>query len=197
MDWPGYGQQKNRALDLATCDWVLSLDADEWLSPELAQEIQETIQAPKNDAYCFLRSNIYWGRVLKHGNEGYDYVLRLFRKGAGRFKEVIVHECVATDNKPTKLKHNMFHNCFKDLNATLQTLNNYSSLTALKRFNLGKRVSFSQAIFSSIWAFIRTYILRRGFLDGREGLMAAIYCAEGCYYRYLKLWYLSQNECKD
>jgi glycosyltransferase involved in cell wall biosynthesis len=196
-DWPGYGPQKNRALDKATSEWVLSLDADEWLSDELAAEIKQTIQSsPKDDAYCFQLANIYWGKVLKYGNEARDVVLRLFRRGKARFKEVIVHECVVTESTPKKLKHTLFHNCFRDLEQTLNTLNRYSSLNALMRYKAGRRCSFSRAIVSGLWAFFRTYILRRGFLDGKEGFMAAVYCAEGSYYRYLMLWKLSQSSNK-
>lgn len=194
VDWPGFGIQKNRALDLTTQEWVLSLDADERLTPELRIEIRHAL-AYANEHTCFAipRLSRYCGRYMKHSGWYPDYVERLFKRGTARFSEHLVHERLITTGKTRRLLNSLLHESFRTLDDVLDKLNRYSSAGAEQHLRQGRRGSLGKAIFHGIWAFIRTYIIKAGFLDGQEGFILAVSNAEGVYYRYLKLMYL-QNE---
>jgi glycosyltransferase involved in cell wall biosynthesis len=193
-DWPGFGLQKNRALSLATQDWVLSIDADERVTPELKQEILATIASPKAaDCYAIPRSSWYCGRFMKHSGWYPDYVDRLFKRGTARFSEHLVHEHLLPEGSKGKLKHHFLHYSFRDFSQVLRKVDTYSSALAEQSFKQGKRSSVCKAFWHAVWAFIRTYIFRLGFLDGPQGLALAISNAEGTYYRYIKIWLLQQS----
>lgn len=191
-DWPGYGAQKNRALEKATGDWILSLDADEQLSAELAQEIRAAISSTTQcSAYTMPRLSSYLGKFLRHGDWSNDQCTRLFRRNAARFSEDPVHERLNMLNGNIgKLKNPVYHETFSSLAQMLDKLNNYSTLSAKAKHERGQRSSLSKAIGHGLWTFFRCYILKKGFLDGREGFLLAISNAEGTYYRYLKMLYL-------
>src|SRR5699024_3875076 len=125
-DWPGFGPQKNRALDLATQEWVLSIDADERVTPELPLEIQQTIKQPSAPAYEIARQSQYCGRWMKHSGWWPDYVLRLFKRGSARFTDVVVHEKIAFDGSPARLKGHFLHYPYEDLETHIEKLNRYS-----------------------------------------------------------------------
>ena len=191
-DWPGFGPQKNRALDLATGDWVLSIDADEELTPELADEIRRTLAQPgPHPGYTLSRLSSYCGRFMHHSGWWPDPVLRLFRRGSGRFSDDRVHERVVLDGSVGALQATLLHHSYRSLEQVLSKVNHYSSEGALSLQARGRRASLSTAIGHGLWAFVRTYFFKRGFLDGREGFILAVSNAEGTYYRYLKLMYLN------
>jgi len=194
-DWPGFGPQKNRALDLAHGDWVLSLDADEWLTAESAEEIRRVVSA--NDAevvaYRMPRRSSFCGRFLRHSGWWPDYVLRLFRRGRARFSDDVVHERVIADGKIGTLSLPIMHETFVDLEDLVDKMNRYSTHGARQLQREGKSSSLVEAIARALWAFFRTYVLRAGFLDGREGFMLAWATAEGTYYRYAKLMRLQRK----
>ena len=194
-DWPGFGPQKNRALDLATGDWVLSLDADEWLTAESAEEIRRVVSA--NDAevvaYRMPRRSSFCGRFLRHSGWWPDYVLRLFRRGRARFSDDMVHERVIADGKIETLSLPIMHETFVDLEDLVDKMNRYSTHGARQLQREGKSSSLVEAIARALWEFFRTYVLRAGFLDGREGFMLAWATAEGTYYRYAKLMRLQRK----
>ncbi|MEO6353154.1 MAG: glycosyltransferase family 2 protein [Burkholderiaceae bacterium] len=193
-DWPGFGPQKNRALTAAHGDWVLSLDADERITPALADEICAAVRLPKPaDAYDISRRSWYCGRFIDHAGWTPDYVTRLFKRGAGRFSDHIVHERLIVDGVTRRLESQMLHYSFMDFSQVLQKIDNYSTLSAQQGHARGKRAGIGTAVLHGSWAFIRTYFLKRGFLDGAHGLALAISNAEGSYYRYLKIWLLDQN----
>jgi glycosyltransferase involved in cell wall biosynthesis len=194
-DWPGFGPQKNRALDAARGLWVLSLDADERVTPELAQEIRDVIHRAGStaDAYEINRRSWYCGSFIDHSGWSPDYVTRLFRRGKGRFSDHIVHERLLVDGKVEKLQSRLLHYSFLDYSQVLSKVDSYSTLSAKQAYARGKRAGVGTALLHGWWAFMRTYFLRRGFLDGARGLTLAISNAEGSYYRYLKLWLLEQD----
>jgi len=196
-DWPGFGPQKNRALDLATGEWVLSLDADERLTPELRSEIAAVLANPEK-ATCFAIPRLSWycGRFIRHSGWSPDYVDRLFKRGTARFSDDLVHERLIASGPVTKLASPMLHYSFMDFSQVLQKIDRYSSASAQQAFARGKRGSVGKAVLHGLWAFIRTYFIRAGFLDGSQGLALAISNAEGSYYRYLKLWLLEVQEKK-
>ncbi len=186
-DWPGFGPQKQRALEYATQEWVLSLDADEYLSPALCQEIHQAICSPHYVGYQIPRLSTYCGREMRHGGWWPDPVLRLFRRDCARFSSDLVHERVVVTGAVARLHAPLQHEAFVDLEEVLAKVNHYSTLAAVSAYQRGVRSSLPKAVAKGWWSFVRTYLLRRGFLDGREGLMLALSNAEGSYYKYLKI----------
>ncbi|HYG42809.1 MAG TPA: glycosyltransferase family 2 protein [Bordetella sp.] len=189
-DWPGFGPQKNRALDLATGDWVLSIDADERVTPELAREIQAVLGAPKADAYEIARLSDFCGRLIRHSGWWPDYVLRLFKRGTARFTDAAVHERVVPAASPLRLEGHFLHYPYPDLDALINKVNRYSSDAAAMMHARGKRATVFSALGHGFWTFIRIYLIRRGFLDGRHGLVLAVTAAAGSFFRYAKLSFL-------
>jgi glycosyltransferase involved in cell wall biosynthesis len=203
-DWLGFGVQKNRALSLATGDWVLSIDADERLSHELAQEIKVLLnQEPKYNSYSFKRLSWYCGRLIKFSGWQDDYVIRLFKRGYAVFTNDLVHERLVSSeiNKGNlisgQLHSSLMHYSYSDFDQVLGKVNRYSSLWAEQKFKEGKTSSFRNAIFHGLAAFVKTYLLKKGFLDGVHGLALALSNAEGAYYKYLKLWHLQLTKQKS
>ena len=193
-DWPGFGPQKNRALALATGDWVLSLDADEWVTPELREEIVQAIAAADRlPAYRMPRLSSYCGRTMHHSGWWPDHVTRLFQRGVARFSDDLVHEKLLVDGVTGSLRQPLRHEAIRDLDDALAKMTAYSTAGAAMMHTRGKSSSLTSAIVHGLWTFIRTYVLRAGFLDGREGFMLAVSNAEGAYYRYLKLMRLNER----
>ena len=196
-DWPGFGPQKNRALDLATGDWVLSLDADERLTPALRSEIVTAFHhSAQINCFAIPRLSWYCGRFIRHSGWSPDYVDRLFKRGTARFSDDLVHERLIPNGAVAKLENPMLHYSFMNYSQVLQKLDRYSTASAEQAFTQGKKSSPLKAVTHGIWAFIRTYIIRAGFLDGGQGFALAISNGQGTYYRYIKLWHLHQEARK-
>ncbi len=196
-DWQGFGVQKNRALSLARCDWVLSIDADERVTPPLRAEILEVIGQSTHDVYSIPRLSSYCGQYMMYSGWHPDHVTRLFRRGTAFFSTDLVHEKILTNHSIGLLHSELLHESFVNFEAVLDKANRYSTAGAQALQARGKSASISKAIAHGVWAFFRTYFLRRGFLDGKMGLVLAISNAEGTYYRYLKLWLLSRRGHSD
>ena len=192
-DWPGFGPQKNRALDLASEDWVLSLDADERLTPELRAEIMGVLDKPQTDCYAIPRLSWYCGRFMRHSGWTPDYVDRLFKRGSARFSSDLVHERLIPKGPVLKLKNRMLHYSFMNHAQVQEKMERYSTASAQQAFVRGKTASPLKAILHGAWSFFRTYILRAGFLDGPQGFSLACSNAQGTYLRYMKLWRLNQT----
>lgn len=192
-NWQGFGVQKNRALALASGDWVLSLDADEKLTPPLIQEIQAVLAAPQFDVYCMPRQSSFCGQYIHHSGWSPDRVTRLFKRGCAVFSDDLVHERVVTNHKVGCLDSAILHESYLNLESVLEKANRYSTAGAQVLLGKGKQGSLSAAVLHGLWAFFRTYVVRLGFLDGRLGLVLAVSIAEGTYYRYLKLWLLQRS----
>ena len=192
-DWPGYGAQKNRAVELATGDWILSLDADEWVTPELRAELEAAMRAPAGHAAFRLpRLSSYCGRAMRHSGWWPDHVTRLFRRGNARFSADLVHERVIVEGTTGTLNSPLMHEAIVDLADAIGKMNAYSTAGAQMRHERGATATLTGAVVHGLWTFIRTYFLRGGFLDGREGFMLAVSNAEGAYYRYAKLLLLNK-----
>jgi glycosyltransferase involved in cell wall biosynthesis len=186
-DWPGFGPQKNRALDALGTDWILSIDADEIVSPELAAAIRAVLAAPAADVYALDRLSSFCGHWIRHGGWYPDWIPRLFRRGAARFSDDLVHERLVFAGAAQRLTGKLMHYSYEDFETVLRKLDAYSSAGARQRRGAGGRGGFGKALGRAAWAFFRTYVLRRGFLDGRAGFMIAVFNAETVYYRFLKL----------
>ena len=194
-DWPGFGPQKNRALELAAGDWVLSLDADEWVTPELRAEIERALATPgPHAAFRMPRLSSYCGRFMRHSGWWPDHVTRLFRRGQARFSDDLVHERLIVSGAVGTLGEPLLHEAIRDLDEALAKMNAYSTAGALMQLERGRKASLAGAVWHGIWTFFRTYVLRAGFLDGREGFLLAVSNAEGAYYRYLKLMLLVEKQ---
>jgi glycosyltransferase involved in cell wall biosynthesis len=193
-DWPGHGPQKNRALALATGEWVISVDSDEWVTPELRTEIERTLAAAgPQRGYAVPRRSTFCGREMRHSGWWPDYVLRVFRRDSGRFTDDHTHERLVVEGPVGRLGAPIMHEAITDLDQMLGKMNAYSTASAHMKLDAGKRGSLPGAIAHGLWAFFRTYVLRRGFLDGREGFLLAVANAEGSYYRYVKLMMLERK----
>ena len=193
-DWPGFGAQKNRALALARCDWVLSIDADEWVSDALRAEIGRAIGAADGvAAFRLPRLSSFCGRVMRHSGWWPDHVTRLFRRGSARFSDDAVHERLLVDGRTAALAQPLMHEAIRDLEQALSKMNAYSSAGAKMQRERGRRSGLVSAVAHGVWTFVRTYLLRAGFLDGREGFLLAVANAEGAYYRYVKLMLLEKR----
>lgn len=196
-NWPGFGIQKNRALSQAQGEWVLSLDADESVTCALQEEIQQVVQiSSPYTAFRLPRLVCYCGRWLQHC--GRDYVVRLFQRQHAQFSQDLVHEKVEVRSGLVgTLQAPLLHYSFSSLEKVLEKVNRYSSASARMQYTRGQRAGLTKAILHGGWAFLRTYVLKRGFLDGREGFMLAVSNAEGTYYRYVKLMYLHAHRYCD
>jgi glycosyltransferase involved in cell wall biosynthesis len=185
-EWQGFGPQKNAALLLAQGDWVLSIDADERVSPELARDILAAIASPRHDGYEIRRVSSFLGREM--GRRFPDYVLRLFRRGKARFSDDLVHERVICDGSVGRIEEPLQHDAVTRLEQAIDRIDRYSTASAQMLVASDRRVSFMSGIGHGLWTFIRVYLLRLGFLDGKEGFLLAVANAEGSYYRYMKAW---------
>lgn len=192
-DWPGFGPQKNRALDLAMGDWVLSIDADERVTPQLREQIEAAVARGAFDAYSVKRRSSYCGQYMNHSGWYPDRIVRLIRRGSARFSDALVHEALQVQGPVGRLEGELLHESYPDLETVLDKVNRYSTAGAQSLHREGVTGSLGKALGHGLWAFVRTYLLKRGFLDGRLGLALAISNAEGTYYRYLKLWLLQRG----
>lgn len=192
-DWPGYGPQNNRGIDMATGDWFFSLDADERITPELAAEIRAAIEKDDCDGFRVPRISMYCGRFIRHGGWRPDYTWRLARAGQARFTEHYLHAHLEVRGRKGTLRESIVHYSFRTMESVLEKMDRYSSAGARDAAERGRKGSLWRAVTHGLWAFIRTYVLRLGFLDGRWGFMLAVSNAEGTYYRYVKLWLMEQT----
>lgn len=186
-DWPGFGPQKNRALGYAGKDWVFSIDADERVTPELRAELEQAMHKASADGYYCPRLSQFCGQFVHHSGWYPDYVLRLFKRGVGRFSDSLVHESVLLTGNTSKLKNPLLHYSYLTLNDVERKVEHYSSAAAQQMFQSGKRSSWLRAMLSAGWAFVRTYIVRLGLLDGGAGWNIARMNARTTFLKYRKL----------
>jgi glycosyltransferase involved in cell wall biosynthesis len=194
-DWRGFGPQKNLAMRLATSDWILSIDADEFVTPNLAQEIMSVVgDANAHDVYELDRISNYCGRKMLHSGWRPDYVARLFKSGKAEFSQDLVHERLLFKGVPGRLTGKLDHDSFYSPDEVIEKMNRYSTLGAQQLFDAGKQSGVLTPLLHAAGAFLKTYVFRAGFLDGAEGFFLAISNAEGAYYKYVKLYYLNKRQ---
>ena len=193
-EWEGYGRQKNFAVRQATNDWVLCVDADEIVSPELRASIEKTLTAPAFRAYEMARCNRFMGRWLRHG-EGYpDWILRLFDRRVANWSEDPVHEKVLTEVEVGRLDGDLLHESAQTLHSYLEKQNRYTSLQAEVLCRNGIRPSRFKLVFSPLVRFLKFYFLRRGFLDGVPGLVHILIGCNNTLMKNAKLIALSNGD---
>ena len=192
--WPGYGAQKNYAAGLASHDWILSLDADERVTPELAREIRDLLASgPPARGYRIPRVAFYLGRWIRSTDWYPDYQLRLYDRRAGRWNERRVHEALVLDGATGTLRNELQHYPYRDIAHHLQTIDRYTTFAAEDWLEAGRRASAAQAFFHPRFAFLRNYVLRRGFRDGSAGLLVSILNAHYVFLKFAKLWELQRK----
>lgn len=194
QQWLGFGPQKNFAVAQAAHDWVLCLDADERVSPQLARSIRAAMHNPRHQAYAMPRRNRFLGRWLAHG-EGYpDWSLRLFDRRHARWSDDEVHERVLSDAAVGRLHGDLLHASAESLDAYLAKQNRYTTLQAAAMHARGERCSRLRLVFAPVLRFLRFYLLRAGFLDGTAGLVHIALGSFNSFCKYAKLRALEQAE---
>jgi glycosyltransferase involved in cell wall biosynthesis len=202
--WPGFAAQKNFAIQQCTGDWILSLDADEELSPELRTQLQFLLPThPPTDAFFINRRNLFLGRWIKHGGYYPDPKLRLFRRSAAnftlapQFEDRPVHETVVFDGESATLDYDIVHHAYTTLEDYLEHMDRYSTLGAELLIAQGRTSRSIPAFYWNIFfipalTFLWNYGFRLGFLDGREGLMLHLYHSAYVSWKYAKAWRASR-----
>ena len=203
-DWPGFAAQKNFAIAQCSGDWILSLDADEELSPELSTQIRVLLPSnPPADAYFLKRRNLFLNRWIRHGGYYPDAKLRLFRRAAANFSLVPqfedrpVHETIVFDGESGTLDFDLIHHAYPTLHDYLEHMDRYSTLGAKI---LVEQERVSRSILAFYWnvlvvphlTFTWNYFFRLGFLDGREGLLLHLYHSAYTSWKYAKAWHSTQ-----
>jgi len=186
-DWPGFGPQKNRALAYASKDWVFSIDADERVTSEQRAELERAMQEDRADGYFCPRLSLFCGAFIRHSGWYPDYVLRLFKRGKGIFSDSLVHESIILEGRSEKLKIPLLHYSYLTMDDVERKVEHYSNAAAQQMFEAGKNASWLRAALSCGWAFIRTYIVRLGVLDGGAGFQIALMNMRTTFHKYRKL----------
>ena len=196
-EWLGFGRQKQYAVDQARHDWVLCLDADETVSPQLAASIQAALAAPVSAVYRMPRRNRFLGRWLSYG-EGYpDWSPRLFNRMNARWSDDLVHEKVLYAVTPGTLQGDLLHDSSDDLTAYLERQNRYTTLAARQAYELGRSAGFFHILMSPVVRFLKFYVFRLGFLDGMPGLLHISIGCMNSYLKYAKLIELRGRDRRD
>jgi glycosyltransferase involved in cell wall biosynthesis len=193
-DWAGYSAQKNFAADLASNDWILSLDADERVTPPLAREIRALLErGPNARGYRISRVTWYLGRWL-HSTDWYpDYQLRLYDRRCGRWNARRVHESFELQGRPGTLRHHLEHYAYRDVSDHVTSIDHYTTLAAEQWMEEGRRTNILELAVHPPIAFLRNYLLRTGFRDGMPGLLVSALNSYYVFMKLVKLWEL-QNK---
>jgi glycosyltransferase involved in cell wall biosynthesis len=192
--WTGFVDQKNYAVERASHDWIISLDADERISPELAREIEQLrLAGLRHAGYRIPRVAFFMGRWIRHGDWYPDHQLRFFDRRRGRWQGGRVHESVQVEGRPGNLRGEIQHYTYRSLSDYLRRLETYSALAAQDYRQRGKKASLPKLVGNPCLTFLKAYLLKRGFLDGAPGLMVAIMGAVSVFFKYAKLHELQRN----
>ena len=193
--WEGYSKQKNFAAEQANFDWIFSLDADERVSPELADEILQLKTESDIKYTCFEmpRRTFYLGSWIRYSGWYPDYKSRLHRKDKAEWTGEFVHESLLTEGAIARLEHSILHYTVRNASDHHLRIDRYTTLAAKERFERGKRASFLSIGVSPLLVFIKTFILKLGFLDGIPGLAIAWFAAHYVFLRQLKLWEMRRD----
>jgi glycosyltransferase involved in cell wall biosynthesis len=192
--WRGFVETKNAVAELATGDWLLSIDADEVVTPALRDEIRAIVDSRDScDGYRVPRRNHYLGRWIRHCGWYPDYQVRLWRRGRGRWTGGRVHESVSIEGRVGTIRSAIDHASYDSLDDHLQRMRTYATLQARDRFAAGKRAGFLSLALAAPMQFLRLYFLRLGFLDGVHGLIVSSMGAQYAFLKKAKLWELSHR----
>jgi (heptosyl)LPS beta-1,4-glucosyltransferase len=189
VEWKGFSETKKYGVSLASNDWILWIDADEALTPELSKEIIVFKKAPPRfDAYTFPRKANFLGKWIMHSGWYPGRVARLFNKNKISFSDNDVHEHLVINSQSGKFKNDIEHYTDPTIQHYFEKFNNYTSLAAEELFKKGKSFSITDIIIRPIAIFIKMYILKRGFLDGIQGFILAVFSSAYVFTKYCKFW---------
>lgn len=195
VPWKGYTEQRNHALQLATHDWVLSIDADEEIDENLKEEILKTINKSESTAaFLIPRKTLHSGRWIKYGGWYPNYLTRLFKKSEGKWIGDEVHEKWQTNGRVEKLENPILHYSFTSFSDQVQRNNEYSSLLAKRLYKQQVKFSLWNLLIKPLTKFFETYLFKRGFLDGYPGFIISISAAYSVFLKWAKLWELEKNK---
>ncbi|TNH07022.1 glycosyltransferase family 2 protein [Testudinibacter sp. TR-2022] len=200
LNWQGFGKQRQLAQQYVASDYVLWLDADERITPELQRAIQQTVTADKpNTLYQIGRCSEVFGREIRHSGWYPDWVLRLYRTSTTQYNNSLVHEKVIepVGFQIEKLSGDLRHYTYENLHHYLTKSAFYAQAWAEQRQKAGKQASLSQGVIHAISCFIKMYLLKRGFLDGKQGFLLAVLSAHSTFIKYADLWIRSQTKTKN
>ena len=188
QEWQGFARQKQTAVDFAQGPWVLILDADERVTPELKAEIRDSMAQSRCNGFYLPRENYFIGEWIRHGGWWPDHTLRLFRKDRGRLEPREVHEKVVVDGAVGYLKNPLRHFTYRSISDFMERMERYSTLAAREIIRKGGRAGVSSLMLKPGATFIRMYVLQRGFLDGTRGLVLAALYSYYTFLKYAKVW---------
>jgi (heptosyl)LPS beta-1,4-glucosyltransferase len=194
-DWQGFGVQRERAASFASSDWIFMIDADERVSPELQASILSAVQQPP--AIWFV-NRLCWcfGRYIKHSGMHPDWVPRLYPRGQAMFDATRVHERLVNNRQLTErnLSGYLLHHVYDSIRHQQQKAAHYAEEWALQRFAAGKKTSLTTAVLHAVACFLRMYVFRLGFLDGRQGFLLALLLSQSTFSKYAELWQLTSTK---
>ncbi|CAI1974139.1 glycosyltransferase family 2 protein [Serratia fonticola] len=194
-DWQGFGKQRQKAQSYATQDYVLMIDADERVTPELRHSIEQVLaNADDNVVYSLGRRNLFLGRFMRHSGWYPDRVNRLYANQRYRYNDDLVHESLNTGGaKVVPLQGDLLHLTCRDFFAFQRKQLHYAEQWAIQRHQAGKRCGYLSILTHTLGAFCKTWLLRAGFLDGKQGLLLAVVNAQYTFNKYAALWALGRN----
>lgn len=192
--WLGYGKQRNLAIEKSTQEWVLNIDADEEITPELRRKIKEIIDAKEQkDVYKIKFTTVCFGKKLRHGGWSGSSHIRLFKKNSGKFNDNLVHEAFESIGTIGTLEEEILHHSYNTLEDYFSKFNRYTTEGALDYYKKGKKTGLFQIVLNPLYKFLRMYIFRLGFLDGVEGFLIATTSAIYSMVKYFKLREIYRN----
>lgn len=187
-----YARQRQASLDMATGDWCLWIDPDERMTPELADEIRAEIRSPRADAYDIPFKVRFLGREMRWGGLGSESHIRLFRREKARFVGGALHEGLELDGETARLTNRIIHEPYRDVGDYLSKLDRYTTLAARKRYDAGRRATIFNHVIP-VWEFFARFVIKLGFIDGRQGLIWAVLSAFHTWLKYVKLAEMSKE----
>ena len=193
-EWFGFGKTKKIAVNSATNNWIFSVDSDEEVTHELEIAIKEILKNPEYRGYRINRKSYYLGKMINHCGWDSDYPLRLFNRENGNFNENDIHESVIVEGEVRKIESNLLHYTYPTISSHLSRINRYSDIQAKELKKKGKHYSLFIVLFFGLNKFLKMYVWKLGFLDGKEGLILCTNSAYGIYLKYLKLWELNRKD---
>jgi glycosyltransferase involved in cell wall biosynthesis len=197
-DWPGHVEQKNFAIDQASNDWVLCLDADERVSPELRASILAALdRTDPPEGFEMARRTRYLGRWIRHGGWYPDAKVRLFRRSKGRWGGVNPHDRVRVEGRVERLRGDLLHHSYRSIADHLRTIDSFTTIAAREKHARGGRAGVASLVFRPFGKFLRMYLLRAGLLDGAPGFVVAVTGAFYVFLKYAKLWELQRGLADD
>jgi len=186
INWEGFGKAKQSAVDKTSNNWVLSLDADEYVTEELKEELIAVLSCPKFNCYYIKRSSFYLGKEIKHCGWNNDFPKRLFDKRKAKYNDDILHESLIVDGERGRINSKLLHYPYQSISQHIKKMNEYSDLAAQKLSDKKKKYSILSSIFLGFAKFLNMYFIKLGFMDGKEGLLLCLNSAIGVYLKYIK-----------